>query len=83
MFLKDGYENVSVDDIIAATGTSKGTFYHYFSSKEEIIGEITRAEISLIQVWREEDRNHEVSLQGHINRVFVTIALYLEPRKTW
>ncbi|MEV3584350.1 FAD-dependent oxidoreductase [Paenibacillus larvae] len=81
MFLKDGYENVSVDDIIAATGTSKGTFYHYFSSKEEIIGEITRAEISLIQVWREEDRNHEVSLQGHINRVFVTIALYLEPRK--
>ncbi|MDT2277077.1 helix-turn-helix domain containing protein [Paenibacillus larvae] len=40
MFLKDGYENVSVDDIIAATGTSKGTFYHYFSSKEEIIGEI-------------------------------------------
>lgn len=81
MFLNDGYENVSVDDIIAATGTSKGTFYHYFSSKEEIIGEITRAEISLIQEWKEEEKNQEVSLQAHINRLFVQIALYLEPRK--
>lgn len=37
LFDEKGYENVSVDEIIAATGTSKGAFYHYFSAKDELL----------------------------------------------
>jgi AcrR family transcriptional regulator len=32
-----GYDNVSVDDIVAACGVAKGTFYIYFKSKDELI----------------------------------------------
>lgn len=36
-FLDRGYENVSLNDLIVAAGTSKGAFYHYFSSKEALV----------------------------------------------
>ena len=32
MFLSKGYENTSVDDIIAEAGIAKGTYYYYFSN---------------------------------------------------
>jgi AcrR family transcriptional regulator len=37
MFVQQGYENVSLNDVIAAAGTSKGVFYHYFRSKEALV----------------------------------------------
>lgn len=36
-FLERGYDNVSLNDLIIGAGISKGVFYHYFSSKEELI----------------------------------------------
>lgn len=40
LFLKRGYEAVSVDDIIAEAGIAKGTYYYYFKSKEETLEEV-------------------------------------------
>jgi AcrR family transcriptional regulator len=37
LFLSRGYDNASLNDIIAEAGISKGAFYHYFSSKEELL----------------------------------------------
>ncbi|BBI33605.1 TetR/AcrR family transcriptional regulator [Cohnella abietis] len=37
LFLEKGYENTNITDILEATGLSKGGFYHYFGTKEEII----------------------------------------------
>jgi len=37
LFLEKGYEETSVDDILNASGLSKGGFYHYFKSKEEVL----------------------------------------------
>ncbi len=39
LFLENGYEETSVDDILNASGLSKGGFYHYFKSKEEVLAE--------------------------------------------
>ncbi len=39
MIKEKGFDNVSVDEICAAAGIAKGTFYHYFESKEKIFGE--------------------------------------------
>ena len=30
LFYEQGYDDTTVDEIIRASGTSKGTFYHYF-----------------------------------------------------
>jgi len=32
-----GWDGTTVDDILAAAGVSKGTFYHYFASKDELL----------------------------------------------
>ena len=36
LMLAQGYPITSVDDILEAAGVSKGSFYHYFDSKEEL-----------------------------------------------
>lgn len=36
LFLEKGYDNVSINDIIAAVGGSKGTIYSNFGSKEKL-----------------------------------------------
>jgi len=37
LFLERGYDNVSLNDLLAMAGTSKGAFYHYFPSKEALV----------------------------------------------
>lgn len=37
LFVQNGYENTSIQDIINATGLSKGAIYHHFDSKESIL----------------------------------------------
>lgn len=39
LFLNKGYEQTSIDDILKESGISKGGFYHYFKSKDEILSE--------------------------------------------
>ena len=37
LFLEKGYENTTMQDIVEASGMSKGAIYHYFKSKQEIV----------------------------------------------
>ncbi len=37
LFLENGYENTSVQDVLTHLGIAKGTLYHYFQSKEELL----------------------------------------------
>jgi AcrR family transcriptional regulator len=39
--LAQGYEKTTINDVIAATGLSKGAFYHHFRSKEDLLAAIT------------------------------------------
>src|SRR3954449_4455978 len=41
-FAENGYHPTSVAEIVAGLGVGKGVFYWYFSSKEELFGEILR-----------------------------------------
>ena len=37
LFYDQGYEQTTVEDIIAESGTSKGSFYHYFEGKDALL----------------------------------------------
>lgn len=41
LFYKHGYEQTTVDEIISASKTSKGTFYHYFKGKEALLNTLS------------------------------------------
>jgi len=40
LFYEQGYDNTTVDEIIAESGTSKGSFYHYFEGKDALLGSL-------------------------------------------
>lgn len=37
LFFEKGYQNVSVNHIIEKVGVAKGTFYHYFKTKDDLL----------------------------------------------
>ncbi len=37
LFLKQGYESTTIQDVMTTLGIAKGTAYHYFKSKEELL----------------------------------------------
>ena len=40
MFITIGYEDTSINNLIKKLGIAKGTFYHYFKSKEELLDQV-------------------------------------------
>jgi AcrR family transcriptional regulator len=46
LFVQKGYSKTTVQEIIDVMGASKGAFYHYFKSKEDIINVIIEGEIN-------------------------------------
>ena len=41
LFYEQGYDNTTVEDIIFESETSKGSFYHYFNGKDELLGTLS------------------------------------------
>ncbi|MDO4632819.1 MAG: TetR/AcrR family transcriptional regulator [Eubacteriales bacterium] len=41
LFYEQGYENTTVDEIIAKANTSKGSFYHYFKGKDALLSTLS------------------------------------------
>ena len=40
LFYEQGYEGTSFSDIVAASGLYRGNIYHYFKTKDEILGAV-------------------------------------------
>ncbi|MHC5252176.1 TetR/AcrR family transcriptional regulator [Listeria kieliensis] len=64
IFRKKGYLLTSVTDIVEASEISKGTFYNYFTSKEELAITIFKQEYSVLyqrldQIMQEEDKSQK------------------------
>ena len=47
LFMKDGYENTSIQDIMNVAQISKGAMYHYFTCKEDILDAVLNYIIDL------------------------------------
>ncbi len=50
LFSLNGFWNTSITDILEAAGTSKGGFYNYFASKEDLFFEVLE---EAQRIWRE------------------------------
>lgn len=43
LFIINGYDNTSVDEIISEANIAKGTYYYYFTSKEEMLDQVVNS----------------------------------------
>jgi AcrR family transcriptional regulator len=48
LFIKKGYENTAVSDIVKKAKVAQGTFYYYFKTKEEVLDAIIDIYIDII-----------------------------------
>jgi AcrR family transcriptional regulator len=71
LFVKKGYEQTSVNDILKIVDIAKGTFYYYFTSKEEVL------EAIILDIVEEGARKAEKILEDKsiplVNRIMMAI----------
>lgn len=77
LFFQKGYENTPVNDIIEQAGVAKGTFYHYFKSKGELLDKLvdrwSRATLDRVSKLVEKP---DINALEKLNKFFVTIRDY-------
>ena len=72
LFELKGYEQCSVNDILTAIGIAKGTFYHYFKSKEEVLDAVIAKTMDQItQQVRSVEANPGLSPEEKLLQVFL------------
>ena len=71
LFYDNGYENTTIEDIVWESGTSKGSFYHYFDSKDALLG-------SLAYLFDEKYEELSTSLQSNMNSIDKLLFLNTE-----
>lgn len=74
LFFQKGYEKTSVNDIIEKIGVAKGTFYHYFKSKEDLLDQLVNqfAKKSVLEVEKMMERR-EMNALERMNHFFISI----------
>ena len=81
LFRHKGYSATTVDEIAAAAGILKGSLYHYFGSKEEILYKITRPAlkvgVDLLSETVESDLTPEEKLRKALQHHFELVDQYL------
>ncbi len=64
-----GYDAITVSDITDACGVTKGTFYHYFKSKDEMLSYVERAPyVDLNEELQEMEGTLDQKLRHYIRR---------------
>ncbi|OCA83279.1 TetR family transcriptional regulator [Bacillus sp. FJAT-27225] len=80
LFIEKGFQSTSIQDILDLSGISKGTFYNYFSSKNELL----IALIKSIRKQSESDLNELLIGQkrSDINVLIKQVELHLKTNRT-
>jgi AcrR family transcriptional regulator len=77
-----GYEQLSIDDVLAETGASKGAFYHYFGSKQGLLeAVIERMVKGGIEVVGAVVSKPNLSAVDKLHTYFSTLAAYKAEQK--
>jgi len=70
LFHKQGARSTSPDQVIEASRTGKGQFYHYFKSKEGLVREVLQTYLSEIKAGTSRV-NYEISSWGDLEKWFL------------
>ena len=73
-----GYDNVTVEDIVADCGVAKGTFYHYFKSKSGILSSLSDSFYETIRASEALDEHAEIMdrLHGFVSRWYKDVSTF-------
>ena len=52
LFLQKSFKEVTMKEIVKQTGLSKGAFYHYFESKEQLFQEVLDFFLNNVMVYK-------------------------------
>ena len=56
LFYENGYEGTTIEDIVTASQTSRGSFYHYFEGKDALLGTLAYVfDEKYEELWQELD----------------------------
>lgn len=86
LFRSVGYQKTMIIDITKKTGAAKGTFYHYYPSKEAILEAICNrwaTEIAASFEWESRQLNALPKLQLFIERLFLPHQLNILFKRLW
>lgn len=76
IFAQKGYDKSSVNDILNAIGIAKGTFYHYFKSKEDVLDAvIERATDMIAEQVKEVVDNPQLAPEEKLLGVFMSMRI--------
>ena len=71
LFLERGYEQTSVNAIIESVGVSKGAFYHYFRTKEEVLDQLAdRATVQAAALLEPVVTDESLNAVAKLNELF-------------
>ena len=78
-----GYEQLSIEDVLAETGSSKGAFYHYFDSKQALLEAVVdrMVEAGMGTVSHRSCRDPDLSAVEKLHQYFATLADYKDARR--
>lgn len=79
LFITKGYENTSVDEIIAKAGIAKGTYYYHFESKEQVLEEVVNMMIDEGVERAKQVINSNLKLEEKL--VYTILALRVMPEE--
>lgn len=76
LFAEKGFDNASTNDIIKKIGIARGTLYHHFNSKEEILDAIVERMITRsIAEARLIVKNKDIPLPDRISDAFLSLNI--------
>lgn len=79
LFITKGYENTSVDEIIAIAGIAKGTYYYHFESKEQMLEEVVNMMIDTSIERAKQIVQSDLKLEEKL--VYTILALRVTPEE--
>lgn len=73
LFYEQGYDDTTVDDIIRTSGTSKGSFYHYFEGKDALLSTLS---MLFDEKYEELMSNMDEGMNSFDKLLFLNIELF-------
>lgn len=77
-----GYENASTQDVLNEVGASRGSLYHYFGSKRELLDALVERSVAVsVSYLGELIADEGLSATDKLNRFFATLADWKTQRR--